>query len=52
MFHKKLKKFVAGVLFKMPCAGGRAEQFARIAMRDRLHYKEYAKKEFYIFIHK
>jgi len=30
----------------MPCAGGRAEQFAGVATPDRLHYKKYAKKEF------
>jgi len=33
-------KFVAGVLFRKPCAGGRAEQFATLASVDRLLYKK------------
>jgi S-adenosylmethionine synthetase len=40
-------KLVAGVLFRKPCAGRRPEQFAGIAMPDRLLYKKYAKKEFH-----
>jgi len=38
-----------GVLFRKPCAGRRAEQFAGVATPDRLLYKKYAEKEaFYL----
>jgi len=36
----KITKLVAGVLFRKPCAGGRAEQFAGEASPDRLLYKK------------
>src|SRR3989344_2503646 len=43
-----MTKLVAGVVFRKPCAGGRAEQFAGTAVPDRLLYKNYTKKEFYV----
>jgi hypothetical protein len=47
MWRKIGEKAVAGVLFRKPCRGPRAEQFAPQACVDRLLYKKYAKKGFF-----
>ena len=49
-FFSLRKKFVAGVLFRKPSAGWRAEKFAGTVVPDRLLYKKYTKKEFLTII--